>query len=375
MSTEKKKNRFVESFEEEVNIVYSKPLSEVSVEEAAAYKIKKFRFDINFYDGLTAMLIELGNRAESIIPPRENKEDFKKDKEKTLKYLLDIEGEDYTSGKTADKDDKEDKVSFFDKGLIKKKAYLVKKFEEFYLPDYPIWDLWFKRVPGIGPSTAAKLLLYWSYMYIPICRECGGDLIRESEMLPTSLEEFEKEDEVQKEDESGRKKKDKLICSDCCKIAKNDGVLRHRIEKRDFPTVSKWWHYMGMHLVEDPKNPGHLIKPKRQKGVRMDWNPNGRKLCYLIAQQFRKQKNSEYAWFMKEAHTQHARNHPEWTKAHVYNSVNNAVGRLFLSHFWEVMRKIEGKPTPEIYVQKYLGHTNISKPFYWSDEILKAAKG
>ena len=111
MSTEKKKNRFVESFEEEVNIVYSKPLSEVSVEEAAAYKIKKFRFDINFYDGLTAMLIELGNRAESIIPPRENKEDFKKDKEKTLKYLLDIEGEDYTSGKTADKDDKEDKVS------------------------------------------------------------------------------------------------------------------------------------------------------------------------------------------------------------------------------------------------------------------------
>ena len=145
---------------------------------------------------------------------------------------------------------------------------------------------------------------------------------------------------------------------------------------------------MGMHTVEYcPKCKKYLnkgatvcptcgtamyrIKPKRQKGMKMNWNGDGRKLCWLIANQFRKQKGSKYVEFMKMKHSEFEKMHSDWTKLRLYNSVNNVVGRLFLAHFYEVMRKIEGKPVSEPYVQKFMGHTNITKPFYWDESILK----
>lgn len=201
------------------------------------------------------------------------------------------------------------------------------------LVEFHIWDEWMKNIPGIGPFLAAKLIILYYYRFKPVCKECGGD--------------FEKEDH-------------KLVCVDCGKVAK-DGLLKHKTEIKDFPTISKWWAYMGRHTVDG-------VMPKRKKGEMANWSTPGRTLGFHIGDQFNRQSEGHpYKDFFLERKKKHARNHPDWTKGHIHNAAKNETVKLFLAHFWTVARTLDGKPVSAPYAGAIMGHTNIIKPFYFDE--------
>jgi DNA-directed RNA polymerase subunit RPC12/RpoP len=92
------------------------------------------------------------------------------------------------------------------------------------LMNWDIWNKWLEKVPGIGGIYSAYVILKYYYRHIPICSHCGGDLKK-----------------VKKDDaETGG-----YVCTLCGKNVKGDGLLQYRIEYREFPTISKWFYFMG----------------------------------------------------------------------------------------------------------------------------------
>ncbi|MBA4369849.1 MAG: hypothetical protein C0403_19650, partial [Desulfobacterium sp.] len=79
---------------------------------------------------------------------------------------------------------------------------------------WPIWTEWAEKVPGIGPYIAGNIILLYYYRFDPICEKCGDLLI---------------------------KKEKALVCQGCGKKASGDGLLKHKINYKDFSNISKWW--------------------------------------------------------------------------------------------------------------------------------------
>lgn len=203
------------------------------------------------------------------------------------------------------------------------------------LSAWDIWRLWAKKVPGIGPWITGELIILFNYRFIAICKACGGDL---------------------------EKKEKTLICISCGKKAKQDGVLQYRIEEKDFPTISKWWAYMGRHTVDG-------VFPKRQENVKSKWSNNGRMVGWHIGEEINRQKEDHpYKKLLLMRKAKHAKNHPEWSIGHIHNAAKNEVVKIFLAHWWTVARTLDGRPVSEPYAGALLGHTNIVKPFYWEED-------
>jgi hypothetical protein len=210
---------------------------------------------------------------------------------------------------------------------------------------WDIWGSWLKNIPGIGPIIGAKLIILFFYRFLPICKKCGGD-----------LEKKKVKDNGSEGIEVG-----KLVCLKCGEIAK-DGVLDHKLDFKDFATISKWWAYMGRHTVDG-------VMPKRKKGIVCNWSTRGRTLGFHIGDQFNRQDEDHlYKKFLLERKRKHEANHPDWTKGHRHNAAKNEAVKLFLSHFWVVARTLEGKPVSEPYAGAIMGHSDIIKPFYWEEE-------
>lgn len=198
---------------------------------------------------------------------------------------------------------------------------------------WPIWTEWMKDVPGIGPFIAGNLVLLYYYRFVPICTKCGADL----------------------------KKVDKtFICVSCGAKAKGKGILQTRIERREFPMVSSWWHYMGRHINKDGKMPKHV------KNVASSWSSKNRTLGYHIGEEFNKQiPGHSYKAFSLKRKEKREKQYPDYTPKHRHNMAMNETVKLFLSHFWHVARTLEGKSTEGPYAEVILKHTNIIPPYYW----------
>ncbi len=204
------------------------------------------------------------------------------------------------------------------------------------LKSWDVWETWAKEIPGIGPYIAAQMIILFFYRFVPVCKDCGGKL---------------------------EKVEHKLVCVDCKKAAK-EGILTHRLEFKDFPTISKWWAYMGRHTVEG-------VMPKRKAGVVSNWSTVGRTLGFHIGDQFNRQKDDHpYKALLILRKAKHQKNHPEWSKGHIHNAAKNEVVKIFLAHWWHVARTLDGKSVSEPYAGALMGHTNIIEPFYWKrDEV------
>lgn len=238
----------------------------------------------------------------------------------------------------------EDRVEDFDPMLKGEKNYdglesvkgRISRAIEKELPKWEIWERWLKHIPGIGPVIAGELILTYYYKFIPVCKDCGGIL--------------DKTDGT-------------LICRDCGKESKEGGLLKHRLELRDYQTISKWWAYMGRHTVDG-------VMPKRKKGTLANWSTPGRTLGYQIGDQFNRQdENHPYKAFMIDRKMRHQARNPEWSKGHVHNAARNEAVKLFLSHFWVVARTLDGKDVSQPYAGAIMGHTNIIEPFYWEARL------
>lgn len=224
-------------------------------------------------------------------------------------------------------------------GLETVKGRIVRALEK-ELPQWDIWEQWMQNVPGIGPAIAARLIVLYYYKFMPICKKCEGEL---------------------------NKEEGTMVCASCGHKASADGLLQYKINFRDFPTISKWWAFMGRHTVDG-------IMPKRAKGKQSNWSTPGRTLGFQIGDQFNRQKDDHpYKAFMLSRKAKHVKNHADWTKGHVHNAARNEAVKLFLAHFWTVARILDGKPISEPYAGTIMGHTNIIAPFYWPEEVTKIA--
>ncbi len=271
--------------------------------------IKYLNFLVRTYEGVTQLIASTKQRLQSL-PGEERDEEFD-----TL-----LKGQ----GKT--------------EGLETVKGRITRELEK-ELKAWDVWGTWAKKIPGIGPFIAAQMIILFYYRFIPVCKDCGGKLEKEEH---------------------------KLKCADCGKVAK-EGLLSHRLEFKDFPTISKWWAYMGRHTVPDASGKG--VMPKRKAGTQSNWSTVGRTLGFHVGDQFNRQKEDHpYRALLNLRKAKHQKNHPEWSKGHVHNAAKNEVVKIFLAHFWTVARTLEGKTVSEPYAGALMGHTNIIKPFYWESD-------
>lgn len=228
-----------------------------------------------------------------------------------------------------------DLIDDYVKGLDSLKGKLARRMgKELFFFD--IWNKWLCGVPGIGPAIGGHLILLYYFRRVPVCRDCGTD-----------VEKKKIED------------KNEFFCHKCDKSIKGEGNLLHRVEEKDFPTISKWWAYMGRGIVD-----GNI--PKRKKGVVVNWSTKGRTVGFFIGESFIKQGNGhEYKRFYDERKKRHEAKHPEATKMHRHNMAKNEAIKLFLSHFWQLARTMDGKPLTTPYSEGILGHEHIIPPYYF----------
>lgn len=218
-------------------------------------------------------------------------------------------------------------------GLEQIKSRAARNIEKI-LRDFPIWGDWLVNVPGIGPAIGGELVSLYYFKSIAVCVECGAD-----------LEEFK--------------------CPICRKEAKGQGVLKYRTEMRDFPTISSWWHFLGRHVVD-----GKM--PKRQTGVQNDWSTPGRTVGFQIREQFNRQAPShKYKAYAEKRKRYREGTHPEATKGYRHNMAWNEAVKLFLSHFWQVARTLDGLPLTDPWSVKFGGHDadHIIPPYYFNGDL------
>lgn len=234
-----------------------------------------------------------------------------------------------------------------DNEIVKSLDSLKGKISRYILKDleyWPIWNEWLKDLMGIGPFIAGNLILLYYYRFVAICPKCGTDIIKK---------------EIEKENKIGIKI-NTFFCPACNKSIKGDGVLKHRVDKsKDFPNVSKWWKYMGEHVVD-----GKM--PKNKAGVTSDWSPKGRQISYQIGESFNHMSSEHlYKKHLLEHKAKLEIKYPEKTPGHRHNMAGMVMEKLFLSHFWHIARELEGKSTRGVYADVILGHTGIIPPFYY----------
>lgn len=206
---------------------------------------------------------------------------------------------------------------------------LIVKFAE----EWDVWSEWLANVPGVGPYVGGNLIMLYYYRHVPIC-DCGHAVA---------------------------KKKHTFYCDHCQESIKGGGLLNFKIEERDFPTVSKWWAYMGREIRD-----GKLRC--RKKGELANWSQLGRQIGYQFGEQVNRQKaDSPYKAFMLERKARRERTHPDASKGHRHNMAKNETIKLFLSHFWHVARTLDGKDTRGPYAEVVLKHDGIIPPYYWTE--------
>jgi len=264
-------------------------------------------FELKIYDGLTKLIVQTTNRCHSIgvDPAYYDLLIGERDKEGKLK----------TQGLNQIKD--------------KQARRLLKEVQ-----DDPIWQDWLSKVPGVGPFIAAKLIRLYRYKFVAICSECKADL------------------------------DDDFKCNVCKKSAKGMGNLEFRVELRDFPTISSWWHFMGRHNDEST---GKMARRKSEE--KSDWSSEGRRIGFLIKEAFNKfGSDHKYKAYAEKRKRYREGTHPDSTKGHRHNMAWNEAVKLFLSHFWQVARMLSDDPLTDPWCVAHGGHDkeHIIPPYYFN---------
>jgi len=133
------------------------------------------------------------------------------------------------------------------------------------------------------------------------------------------------------------------------------------VDIREADTVSALWRYAGYAVID-----GQRERPT--KGEKLLYNARLKTSCYLVGSSFLK-SNSPYRRVYDSAREYYAANRPDWTKGHQHNAAMRKMIKVWLSHLWEVWRKLEGLPVRDLYSQDKLGHNHYMSPqeFGWPE--------
>lgn len=120
------------------------------------------------------------------------------------------------------------------------------------------------------------------------------------------------------------------------------------IEKAN--TVSALWRYSGFAVFEGKAE--RLIK-----GESLHYNLRLKNICLKIATSLLR-ANSPYRQIYDDAREYYERERTDWNKKRQHYAANRKMIKVWISHLWEVWRKLEGLPVRNIYAQDKLGHTH-----------------
>lgn len=103
------------------------------------------------------------------------------------------------------------------------------------------------------------------------------------------------------------------------------------------------------------------------EGWVLSYNKRLKTTCFLIGSSFLR-SGSPYRKVYDDARIYYEANRPDWIKGRQHNAAMRKMIKVWLSHLWEVWRKLEGLPTRELYVNDRLNHEHYFSPeeFGWN---------
>jgi len=230
------------------------------------------------------------------------------------------------------------------------------------IKDYPINE-WLLSQKGIGPMLAGGLIGYigdiskfdkvtslWAYAgmgVIEICETCNKRHVQygsKGAWIQHTAERLKEQNDKVK-DKSKQKKNADFIKEAESKLCHCERPVIKRVGQR------------------------------RIQGQLLDYNPEFKQLCFLIGDQFIKQRESPYRKLYDQFRLEYE-NRPDLMKerdarkggqskgtGHINDMARRKTVKIFLSHLWEEWRTLEGLPTPAPYSFAVLGHTDKIEPF------------
>ena len=126
------------------------------------------------------------------------------------------------------------------------------------------------------------------------------------------------------------------------------------IDIRRADTVSALWRYAGYAVMDGERE-------KLTKGEKAHYNTRLKSICYKVSNSMLR-CGSPYTKIYYDAKAYYEANRTDWTKLHIHNASIRKMTKLWLSHLWEVWRKLEGLEVRELYVMEKLGHKHLIKP-------------
>ena len=114
-----------------------------------------------------------------------------------------------------------------------------------------------------------------------------------------------------------------------------------------FDTVSSLWKFSG--LV-----PGQ----KPVKGEKLSYNSRLKTIALEHVGSSFIRSNSPYRRIYDDKKAYYQANRTDWPKLRIHYAARRAMVKVFLSHFWEQWRALEGYETRALYVIEHLGHTH-----------------
>lgn len=201
------------------------------------------------------------------------------------------------------------------------------------LEEHPAWP-WLRRVEGIGPTLAAKLLArldvhraptassFWAFAGLATvpgvryrCDTCGLEV-----GYPAGWSV------------SGRHKP----------LGGGRGSCKGTLE----PLPGEY----------------RVAQRRPRKGEELTYSPALKKTAFLVASSFLRRPDSPYGRYLRAQRARLDRERPGWTEGRKHMAALRLTAKLFMSHLWEVWRRAEGLPVPEPYVFAMLGHTHKIRP-------------
>lgn len=122
------------------------------------------------------------------------------------------------------------------------------------------------------------------------------------------------------------------------------------IDMSKAPTISSLWRYAGYGLNEA----GERDRPR--KGEKLVYNAKLRVALFTLAESFLR-ASSPYRDVYDTAKQKYQETRKDWTKIHIHLASMRKMIKVYLAHYYEHARELEGLPIREPYVFEKLGHT------------------
>lgn len=144
-----------------------------------------------------------------------------------------------------------------------------------------------------------------------------------------------------------------------------------------YERLSKLRAHAGYSVREDNR------APFREKGKEIHYNPKIRTMVWKISDNLMKQNKGFYRkiydehkkkqldrefeeGFLAETYRGYKKEDTKLSKGHAHNRALRKMMVLFLSHFWEASRELNGYPAEKTYVEGVLNHEHI---IHWKDVL------